>query len=636
VVLLDRLGTGALQDMVWPPTGRDPAGGAVVAAYQSGLGLYDAGTLQERQRIPSYGWKAGLAASPDGRHVAMIAGDGVQLWNLSTGQRVHTLEAPSGGARLIAFGAGGPRLAVSGSEGQGDAARETVAVWDIAGLLDGSAPGPNLLYRLDGFGTAVSGLAFSPDGRTLVTSRSQDWSVDQDTTTLARWDAATGQPLSVEGDLTAAPAGLQHLVFSPDGRLLAGSDLGTILVWDVATGKLLQALDNLNFVSALAFSADGQWLASGSRDKAARVWDVDSGELSTTLTGHSGEVIRVAFDPSPSPKGGTAMLATVTARDGIQLWDVNSGQRSASRRPVGHTSTVTAMTYSPDGELLATASEDEMVWFWDAGSGQPRGMLDAYGMAAEGAYCACIWSLAFSPDGKTVATGSTDARVRLWDVQNGKLLATSGGLGGLVMSLAFSPDGSYLAAGDADGIISVWDMAGVLGSPPAFAMDNPPTTVSLSFNPSPPGPGAHVLAAGGGWGAIRVWDLDAGVLAREIQNDQNSATAVYSPDGSLLAAGEVGQGEEFPVRLWDPVSGDLRQTLNGHRKDVSGLAFTPDGRILASGDWAGTTRLWTVATGETLQTLEQPGSVKVVAFRPNGTQLATAGSDGLVWNWRVP
>ena len=636
VVLLDRLGTGALQDMVWLPDG-----GTVVAAYQSGLGIYDAGTFQERQMIPSYGWKADLASSPDGRCLAMIAGDGVQLWDLSTGQRVHTLAAPSGGARLIAVGAGSPRLAISGSEGEGDAARETVAVWDVSGILDGSAPDGVLLYRLDGLSTAVSGLAFSPDGAILMTSRPRSWSVAEDTTTLARWDAATGQPLPLEGDLSAAPPGLQNLGFSPDGRLLAGSDLGTVYVWDAAAGKLLQTVDNRNSVSTLAFSADGRWLASGSPDKAARVWDAASGELRMTLTAHTGEVVRVAFDPTSPAKVGKALLATATARDGVQLWDVETGQRIAAGRPVGHTSAVTAMAYSPSGELLATASEDETVWFWDPDRGQPRGMLDAHGLAVDGAWCACIWSLAFSPDGKTVATGSTDARVRLWDVGTGKLLQTSGALGDLVLSLAFSPDGGSLAAGDADGFISVWDMAAALDSPPAFAMENPPTAVSLSFNPSPPSPAANVLAAGSGWGAIRIWDLGAGVPAHqypgaEIQNGQNSAMAVYSPDGRLLAAGEVGQGEEFPVRLWDAGSGELRRTLTGHRKDVSGLAFTPDGRILASGDWAGITRLWNVASGEALQTLAQPWSVKVVAFRPDGAQLATAGFDGLVWIWGVP
>jgi hypothetical protein len=317
VMLLDRLGTGALQDMAWLPDGQ-----TVVAAFYTGLSLCDAGTLTERQFIPAYGRMSGLAASPDGRHVALIAEDTVQLWDTSNGQMVEALEAPSGGASLIAFGAGGRLLAISGPEVEGEPSSETVAVWDIAGALGGSTPADRLLYRLDGFVSMVSGLAFSPDDATLVTVRYHDSSNPDDASPLALWDASTGQPLPAEGDLRAAPDGLQHLAFSPDGRLIAGADGSTIHLWNAATGQLLQDLDNQAFMYSLAFSADGRWLAAGSSDKTARVWNLSSATLKASLSGHADWVIRVAFDPAASPPTGAALLATATARDGVQWWDV--------------------------------------------------------------------------------------------------------------------------------------------------------------------------------------------------------------------------------------------------------------------------------------------------------------------------
>jgi WD40 repeat protein len=160
--------------------------------------------------------------------------------------------------------------------------------------------------------------------------------------------------------------------------------------------------------------------------------------------------------------------------------------------------------------------------------------------------------------------------------------------------------------------------------------------VSLAFNPKPSSPNGRILATGSGFGAIRVWDVDTGTLVREMEGSHNSVSVVFSPDGSILAAGDSGWAHEFAVRLWDPGSGELRQTLEGHSEDVGGLAFTPDGRVLASGDWGGTTRLWDAATGEQLQTLEQGQAVHGVAFRPDGARLATAGYDGLVWIWGVP
>ncbi len=631
VVLLDRLGTGALQDMVWLPDGR-----TVVAAFYSGLSLRDAGSLHERGFIPTYGLKASLVASPDGRHIAMITGEGVQLWDLSTGRLVHTLEAPASGARLIAFGAGGQILAVSGSVKVGEPPAETVAVWNLAGLLDGSAAAGELLYRLEGFPKGVSGMAFSPDGKVLVSARWYDSSAPSGTPYLDLWDAATGEPVPLQGDLGAAPDGLQHLAFSPDGNVLAGDHASIIYVWDVGSGTLLRALDNQAFLYSLALSADGRWLVAGSPDKTARVWDVPAGELRTTLSGHTEWITRVAFDPAASSAAGAVLVATATSRDGIQLWDATSGERIAACRPVGNTSGVEGMVYSPDGELLATASSDQTVWLWDAESGQPRGMLDAYGMNTPESYCACIWSVAFSPDGKTVVTGSTDARVRLWDVVSGELLDTSEAMGDLVGAVDISPDGRRLAAGDKDGNLWVWDLSAALGSGPLLALDNGGVIVSLSFDPAPSSPSGHILATGSGSGTIRVWDVDTGVLVRELKGSGNIVRTVYSPDGSTLAAGDGGWTDEFPVRLWDPATGELRQNLQGHTKDVGGLAFTSDSRVLASGDWSGITKLWEVATGKELQTLEQPSTVKAVALRPDGGRLATAGFDSLIWLWGVP
>jgi WD40 repeat protein len=629
VVLLERLGQGALQDMAWLQDGR-----TVVAAYRSGLSLCDADTLEECRFVPLYGWKASLAASPDGHYLAMIAEQGLQLWDLTLGRLVHTLAEPSGGTKLVAFGANGKTLAILGSEVAEGASHDTVAVWDLSALLGGSADMGHLLYRLDGFSRAVTSLAFSPDGRILVTSRQQDFSVPNDVP-LGLWDGGTGEALSVEGDLSVAPGGLDHLVFSPDGRLLAGTDISTIHVWDATSGKLLHSLENESSPDTLAFSADAQLLAAGSRDEVVRVWDVMSGQLKRTISGCTADLIRVAFDPAPSTGTGEALLATATARDGVQLWDVESGRQVAARPPVGHTDSVEAIAYSPDGALLATASTDQTVWLWDADSGRALRMLDAYGMNSE-EWCACIWSLAFSPDGKALATGSTDARVRLWDVQSGELLETSQALGDLVYGLGFSPDGRRLAAGDADGNLWVWDLAAPLSSAPLLTLDNGGVIVSLSFNPAPSSPGGHVLATGSGFGAIRVWDIDTGALEQEMAGSHNSVRAVYSPDGSLLAAGDSGWAEEFPVRLWDPASGELRRTLPGHTKDIGGLAFTLDGRVLASGDWDGLTKLWDVGSGEQLQVLQQAGSVKSAAFRPDGGRLATAGFDGLVSIWGVP
>lgn len=625
VALLARLGRGALQDAAWLP-----GGGGIVVAHYAGLSLHDPGTLDEQLFFPALGWKAGMAPAPDGHHVALIAEGGVHLWDVAGG-RMLRLPEPAGGIKKVAWGASGETLAVLRSALVDGEYRDSVEVLDLSDVLGGQAGEGRLLYRLDDFATAVSGLAFSPDGRVLVTSLQANWRAP-DGPTLALWDAASGQPLPLEGDWKAAPGGLQELAFSPDGRWLAGATLSTLLAWETAGGALLASLENGAPVAALAWSADGRLLAAGSSDAVARVWDVAAGTERATIAGHTAWVIRVAFDPAASPGG--ALLATASARDGVQLWAADTGRRVAHRPQAGHTDAVTALAYSPDGRLLATASTDETIRLWDGDGGELLATMDAAGMGS-GGWCACFWSLAFGPDGETLAAGSTDAVVRLWSVETGELLGQSGAPTDLVHSLAFSADGRRLAAGDGDGLLWAWDLAAPLSAGPLLSLDNPPTVLSLSFDPSRD-EGEYVVAAGSGFGAIRVWDLEAGALLREMQASGNSVRAVYSPDGALLAAGSGGYEPDYAVRLWDVARGEVRQVLSGHEHDVNALAFSPDDRLLASGDAEGGTRLWDVASGDLLQALDQGRGVYGLAFRPDGRRLASAGFDGLVWIWGVP
>jgi WD40 repeat protein len=632
VVLLDRLGQGGLEDLAWLADGQ-----TVVTAHYTGLYLLDAETLDLRRFIPSFGWKASLAASPDGQNLALITKEGVQLWELASGQMKAVLAEPSAQAKLAVFGPDGATLATTWSEQKEGTWQDFVVVRDVSGVLSGNASEAPVLLRLDGFSSGVSGLAFTPDGRVLVTSSGRDYA-DPNDIALRFWNMETGQPLPVEGDLRAAPDYLNDLTFSPDGRLLAGQALFEIYVWDVSTefdagaigGQQVHVLENDLSLTTLAFSADSRFIAAGSVDQTVKIWEVSSGQQTGTLAGFTNDLVRVAFDPTASPGARQSLLIAGTARDGIQLWDVASGQRVAARPLVGHTDDVTAAAYSPDGYLLASASTDETVWLWDAASGQPVRVLDAMGMS-QGQWCACFWSLAFSPDGQTLATGSTDAAVRLWDVGTGELLDLSSAPVRLVDSLAFSPKGQLLAAGDDASNLWLWDLAAPLSSDPWLRLDNPPTVLSLSFSPD-----GQVLAAGSGFGVIRLWDVTSGELLREMQASNNSVRATFSPDGGILAAGSSGFEPDYAVRLWDPATGELLRTLEGHNTDVKDLAFSPDGHLLATCDWDGVTILWDTGSGQALTSLKQEWGVQTVAFSPGGERLATGGSDGTIWIWGVP
>jgi sugar lactone lactonase YvrE len=190
------------------------------------------------------------------------------------------------------------------------------------------------------------------------------------------------------------------------------------------------------FVHSIAFSPDGSTLASGSDDTTIKLWDINSGELKTTLTGHTSSVHSIAF----SPDGST--LASGSDDTTIKLWDINSGE--IKNTLTGYSDSVS----SPDGSTLASSSEDKTIKFWDINSGELKSGEPKSGELKNTPTGCVSWvhSIAFSPDGSTLASCSSDETIKLWDINSGELKNTLTGHSGSVSSIAFSPDGSTLAS----------------------------------------------------------------------------------------------------------------------------------------------------------------------------------------------
>jgi WD40 repeat protein len=621
VVLLGTLGQGALSGMALLPGGQ-----TVAAAYQTGIYLYDTATLDERGLLPAGGFKAGLVAHADGRHLVVVTTNAVQVWDVETGQ---SMDLSIEGVSLVTFDSSGQRMATLGSELKAGTSQPVVSVWDSTALLNQAQGEIQPLLRLEGLPGGVSALALSPDGGTLIVSGGQDYDDPADRP-LRAWDLATGQAVNLAGDLIQSPAYLKNLVFSPDGRLLAASALSDVYVWDVASGVARYVLDpHQSNVSALAFDVASQHLSSGTVDGGVYVWNLSDGSLMNVLPRQSAEVLDLAFMPSSAARGGQVLL-TAAARDGVQMFDLSRAELLGSIAPQGPSDEVTALAYSHDGAVLAAASVDEAIWLWDAANGHLLRRLTAPRLESS-PWCACYWSLAFSPDGTTVAAGSTDAAVRFWNLATGRLLDAWEAPASLVYSLAYSPDGRFLAAGDSDGNLLIWHLANGLTAPPALRLDNPPTVLSISFSPD-----NKTVATGSGFGEIRIWDPVSGELLGQMQASGNAVQAAFSPDGSLLAAGSSGFQPDYAVRLWDPARSEIVHTLEGHIRDIKDLTFSPDSRLLASCDGDGFTHLWDVTTGQLLQSVEQDWSADSVTFSPGGEQFATGGFDGLVRIWGLP
>ncbi|UKZ53220.1 hypothetical protein TrVGV298_007012 [Trichoderma virens] len=400
---------------------------------------------------------------------------------------------------------------------------------------------------------------------------------------------------------------VNSVAFSADGRYLASGSRG-IKIWDATMGKERQTLKG-PWVRSVAFSPNGRYLASVS--DGITIWDVTTGKEQQTLKG-STTVKSVAF------LADSRYLALGLSNGGITIWDTITGKE---RQILKGSTTVELMAFSSNGRYLASVSDSIIIW--DVTIGKKRQTLKG---------STTVKSVAFSPDGCYLALGLWNGSTIIWDATTGKeqqILKSSGPAG----PVAFSADGRYLASVSGgmkmlDTTIKIWDaitgkerqtltirdaMTGkeqqALGGSNCWVM-------SVAFSA-----GGRYLASGLSNGGIKIWDatikISDAITGKERQTFKGSSpvrSVAFSPDGRYLASASD------DITIWDATTGKEQQTLKGS-SSVGSVAFSPDGH-LASGLWNGGITIWDVTTGKERQTLKGSGTVESVAFSPDGRYLA--------------
>jgi WD40 repeat protein len=453
----------------------------------------------------------------------------------------------------------------------------------------------------------IAAIAFSPDSTLLASASGEDGGHD---TSVRLWSVAKGEERLRFG---SGALRCYCLAFSPNGRLLAaGAADGTVRLWEVATGREIRRLgQQQGWVTALAFSPDGKLLAAGSlRDPAIRVWDVSSGEERHRFGGHQGEVTAVAFSPD-----GKALATGGPSMD-ARLWELATGKEL--RRFGGlHVPKAHTLALSPDGALLVAAAGE--ILRYDVATGHSLGRLGGNRTDLEG------HSVAFAPDGKTLAAADWRGNVRIWDLAGDRQLHRFEVPQGIGPCLAYSRDGKHLAWAGYGNTIHLWDPATGKEQASADGARGPVGFVAFGLS--------GAVAITGSWheNSARVWDLSAssGQVAPRGRHGavlpaHGHAFAV-SPDGNLLAVGDWAS----KIRLVNLASGG---EVNPFSVPPSGgaakLIFTPGSKsLMVLNTDQRTLSLWDLVRGkEVRRFVGHQSPVDAIAISPDGTRMATSGT----------
>ena len=447
---------------------------------------------------------------------------------------------------------------------------------------------------------SIKQIAYSPNGMYLAAAGS-----------IGIWiyDMTTYREVAL---LTEYTGPISSISFSPDGRtIVSGSDDGSVRLWDVFSGKHIQTFTrNANRVLSVCFSPDGKMLASGGDDTSEEgpgfgihLRDAHTGELLKVLEGNNYGTLSVCF----SPDGKTLASGGDRSSDNILLlWNVDTGEPIEvfrSHEPFG---SFTSVTFSPDGNIIACASNDQTIRFWSPQTGLLLKTIIGHTESVNG--------VIFSPDGKLFISAAADG-IRVWDANTNELIEV---LLVPALNVVFSPDGKTFVSGSSDGI-HVWDTHN-FELLKTMARDIVPIE-SVVFSPD------GKTIAGAKENNLYLWDVHANKYLKAFRGHTDSVrSVVFSPDGKTIASGS----EDKTIRLWNTHAGELIKTLIAHTASVRSVVFSPDGKTIASGSEDKTIRLWNTHAGELIKTLtEHMENVNTIAFSPDGNTIAS-GSGSLV------
>ncbi len=523
----------------------------------------------------------------------------------------------------VAFSPDGKKIVTTSTD-------STAKIWN--------AVSGNLLDDLTGHTGYIYGGTFSNDGEKIITASADS--------TAKIWDVASGKLITT---LRGHTGPVYSAVFSPDGKkIVTASGDKTAKIWDASSGKVIFNLrKDTNAIYSAAFSADGKKVLTTSYND-ARIWDVATGAMMFNLKEEQNEVYSAAFSFD-----GEKVLTT--CYDGIRVWDVSSGRKLsdikdsysfyAAFSPDGneivtasldstikiwdvvsgimlvqskkYTDDISMVIFSPDGKNIVTAADDNTAQIWDANSGELINNL-----AAHTNY---ITNLAFSPDGKKIATASADHTVKIWDIDTGKILQKNGADIGKLSFTAISPDGKKVFTFSDDEYTDKGYIAKIRDVSTGKLVDSIESYYSVDnafFSPD-----SKKIATTFFDDTIKIWDTYSGKLLAKLKAE--SKLAHFSPDGKKIVT-----TLNDTIKIWDVASGKWFANLKSDTDIVQMASFSPDNKKVVTALWDGTAKIWDAASGEMLADLKgHTDIVQMAGFSPDNKKVVTTSWDGTAKIW---
>ncbi len=647
------------------------------------IGIWETASGSLLKDVPSSRELRAVDISPDGNDFAVCTDTDARLFSTSTATEIRSFNQDD--CRELAFSPDGTEVATAGDPGG--------TIWEVASGAE--------LRSMDMTEIGVS-LSYSPDGTTLVVGTPANYN-DRG---LLVFDSATGNELWCES--TVHPSydieeGLEAVVFMPDGRhLYAGSTTS----YEEGTGAVVRQTSRLVYydsqaslphqvleghsdgLTTVAYSADGNWIATGARDDLAIIWNAATGAIAHTLSGHTGNIASMEFSDD------STLLLTGSYDGTARVWNVSSG---ALLKTLTESADVEATSLSPDGSQALVAVRDGFSYWvdvWSISSATVVRTISAGGRVhdldwhptADEFVAAVAGSLSFfspsngsllrsisyesasrvaySSDGSMVVAASTSAKYApLFNAATGAEIRRFSGDGWPVDDVAISADDSKVATGSQDDNLRVYS----LSTGAEISRFGNSRLASLSPD------GSRIVTAN--WYGARVYDADR-PDPRLRDNEQESVLDIGQPSVAICAeAGAAVSADGKNAKLWDLETGNVLQLFTGHHDNITSVscssdatiiatasydrkvrihsgqdgsllhelsdhtdtalsvAVSPDGTWLVSGSADNTARIYNVSSGAAGPVLNETDTIDLVAFSPDGTRVLTASQSRSVSVW---